>query len=293
MVWPTGQAPTRGHLELAALRFGRNGDYHYVIIAHRKGSNTCAWCRSRPRCQRDHRPYEGQQRVACHLDGQRAQGDNRSHEGQQRDQGSGLYLGVRRDHGPYEGQQLGQPERPLNGLHGDYRPSEGQQLVRVDALHQALEELIIDPTKGSNRHRSAIVTVPAGVIPDPARGQMIERGRWPAHAAGASSPGGLGDPPGLGCAAMAVLASGAAGPGAWAVASRCQARVSSWAQSPTELGLSADPQRGARARACVKPPDPLTRLQALALNGPDPGLHHGPLHSCSQASGIDSRAACA
>jgi hypothetical protein len=38
---------------------------------------------------------------------------------------------------------------------------------------------------------------------------------------------GLGDPPGLGCAAVAVLASGAAGPGARAVASRCQARVSS------------------------------------------------------------------
>ena len=38
---------------------------------------------------------------------------------------------------------------------------------------------------------------------------------------------GLGDPPGLGCAAVAVLASGAAGPGAWASASRCQARVSS------------------------------------------------------------------
>ena len=51
-----------------------------------------------------------------------------------------------------------------------------------------------------------------------------------------------------------------------------------------EFGLSADPRRGARARACVKPPDPLTRLQALALNGPDPGLHHGPLHWCSQAS---------
>ena len=58
--------------------------------------------------------------------------------------------------------------------------------------------------------------------------QMIERGRWPAHAAGRARPG-LGDPPGLGgvVAVPAAVPVTALSGSAAAAASRWQARVSS------------------------------------------------------------------